>query len=407
MLPSKLGDIDEAFLQRVCDENWEESSKLDFKRELPKQSDSGKKEFAKDVCAMANANGGDLIYGIEEKKDAVNSLKPISFEEHSPSETKERLIQILSTRLEPQLRGVQFEKVSLEKGYVLLVRVPQSFDGPHCVLDGDNGVFKRTFMVRDHISTRTLSYEELRRSFDRNGMLLKMAQDFRKERLAKINNQKVWSPMSNGPYCVMHWIPISTGTLFNTNDFNSEKIYEFISMKLGERTDKLNLDGMSSRHPGKDEIIREEGKQKRHFWNAQIFRSGAVEIAFALTFSIEGLEGDKRKWLYPNDFIGDLCRAMDGFKRGMLSFNVTFPVVVGLSMLRVRDYNLFDIGNSSRASHNPVADRQHMILPEEWIENLQESENIEKVERSIFDTLWQSFGLPKCSCYDDNGKMNF
>lgn len=76
-------------------------------------------------------------------------------------------------------------------------------------------------------------------------------------------------------------------------------------------------------------------------------------------------------------------------------------------MLSVRDYNLFDNSiRSSFAPYGPVADREHMILPEEWIENLQETEGIEKAERSIFDTLWQSFGLPKCPYDDDNGKRN-
>lgn len=403
MLPSKLGDIDEAFLQHVCDENWEESSKLDFKRELPNKSEGAKKEFAKDVCAMANAYGGDLIYGIEEKEGVASNLKPISFKEESPDATKQRLIQTLNGRLEPILTGVQFETVNMEKGYILLVRVPQSFTGPHCVRDDD----KRSFMMRDHISTRTLSYEELRMSFDRNGTLLKMAQDFRKERLTKIYKWEVWNPMSGGPYCVMHWIPISTGTLFSNNDFNSGKISEFISTREGNRIDKLNLDGMRFHFYGEDkaeESIAGEKLQRRFFWNAQVFRSGALEIAFALSFRVEHGE---TKWLYPKNIIEDLWRDIDAFRRGMLSFNVTFPIVVGLSVLSVRDYNLFDTAiRSSLTPYGPAADRKHLILPEEWIENLQETESIEKVERSIFDTLWQSFGLPKCPYYDDNGKRN-
>lgn len=403
MLLSKLDDIDRTILQRVCDENWEESSKLDFKRELPNKSESGKKEFAKDVCAMANADGGDLIYGIEEKEGVAKNLKLISFEEESPDAAKQRLIQTLNSRLEPTLTGIQFKTVDLEKGYILLVRVPQSFIGPHCVRDDD----KRAFMMRDHTSTRTLSYEELRRSFDRNGTLLKMAQDFRKERLDKINNWEVWSPMSDGPYCVMHWIPISTGTLFSTNDFNSGKISEFISITTGERIDKLNLDGMRFHFYGEDTVqkqrISEEERHMRFFWNAQVFRSGALEMVYALSFRIAS---DNKKWLCPQSIIEDLWRTVDGFRRGMLSFNVTFPVVVGLSVLRVRNYNLPNTSIRTFALYGPTADREHMILPEEWIENLQEAESIEKVERSIFDTLWQSFSLPKCPYYDDNGKRS-
>ena len=42
-----------------------ESRTLDYKRELPPQTDAGNKELLKDISAFANTVGGYLIYGIE------------------------------------------------------------------------------------------------------------------------------------------------------------------------------------------------------------------------------------------------------------------------------------------------------------------------------------------------------
>jgi predicted HTH transcriptional regulator len=50
-----------------------ESRELEFKEKLGK-SDQDVKEFLKDVSAMANATGGDLIYGIVQ--DVDNSPSP-------------------------------------------------------------------------------------------------------------------------------------------------------------------------------------------------------------------------------------------------------------------------------------------------------------------------------------------
>ena len=159
---SQLDDVDVVFLQNICDDKKKETDKLEFKRELPGGSDSQKKEFAKDICAMANARGGYLIYGIEEKNGAAWSIKPIF---DGPSdEAERRLNQILYKKLEPTLTGIQFKSIDVKGGYVLLIQVPQSLIGPHCVRDDD----KMIFMVRDNTQKRHLSYGELSRAFDKS-----------------------------------------------------------------------------------------------------------------------------------------------------------------------------------------------------------------------------------------------
>jgi len=51
----------------------EEGPKLDFKLRLELWNETGKKELAKDVCAIANSNGGrgHIIIGIEDKTKRI------------------------------------------------------------------------------------------------------------------------------------------------------------------------------------------------------------------------------------------------------------------------------------------------------------------------------------------------
>ncbi|GAB6169901.1 hypothetical protein JCM1393_23610 [Clostridium carnis] len=77
----------------------EEGLKLDFKLKLLLNYESGKKELAKDICAIANSKGGRgyIIVGIEDKtKKIVGLNKDELF-------TEEQIQQIVSSRCEPPI----------------------------------------------------------------------------------------------------------------------------------------------------------------------------------------------------------------------------------------------------------------------------------------------------------------
>lgn len=77
----------------------EEGPKLDFKLKIDLYTESGKKEFAKDVSAIANSKGGRgyLIIGVADKtKELVGLSDEEVFEE-------ERVQQVVSSRCEPPI----------------------------------------------------------------------------------------------------------------------------------------------------------------------------------------------------------------------------------------------------------------------------------------------------------------
>lgn len=232
------------------------------------------------------------------------------------------------------------------------------------------------------------------------------AQQFRMDRLEKINDEKVWNPMSKGPYCVLHWLPISKGVLLKPDNLKSMDVSRFIKMERARkdmRTERINLDGVRFFWNKGDKIIEKTNANKeelkhRYFWNAQIFHSGALEIACALPFRVDS---EKKKWLYPSDVIEELWNLLDGikdgFKKHIPSFNTTTRIIVGISFLRARDYRF------PFSPHTP-SDRDKIVLPGMLIENLQKVQDMEDIERPMFDMLWRSFGLLECDRYDNKGK---
>jgi len=76
-----------------------EGLKLDFKQKLLLEYESGKKELAKDVCAIANSRGGRgyIVVGVEDKtKNIIGLMENELFSE-------EQIQQIITSRCEPPI----------------------------------------------------------------------------------------------------------------------------------------------------------------------------------------------------------------------------------------------------------------------------------------------------------------
>lgn len=135
-----------------------ESEVLEFKSELPALNDKGKAEFLKDVCAMANASGGAILYGVGEADGCASSL---TIETISDSDQIiRRLAQISQDNIEPAIR-VAFSVVDVMGYQVLVAEVPQSFSGPHRFKFND----KQRFVRRYDRHIADLSYDQLRAAF--------------------------------------------------------------------------------------------------------------------------------------------------------------------------------------------------------------------------------------------------
>src|SRR4051812_35707653 len=103
-----LDKITEAHLESLIDNGVTESRTLEFKRDQIGANDEAKKEFLKDITALANTMGGDLVVGIEDDKGVAKALRGIP----NPSDPEiRRLDSVLQSSVEPRLHGVQMQPV--------------------------------------------------------------------------------------------------------------------------------------------------------------------------------------------------------------------------------------------------------------------------------------------------------
>jgi hypothetical protein len=106
-------------------EQKNESTTLDFKREITLFTDKDKNEFAKDVSALANARGGHIVYGKEDPGQGgrIVGIKPETFDDA-------QMQQIISSKCYPPV-NFEAELVQFQGLWFGLLTIPPSSLKPH------------------------------------------------------------------------------------------------------------------------------------------------------------------------------------------------------------------------------------------------------------------------------------
>lgn len=114
-------------LETLIRDEVEEHLELEYKRAAALgKTDKVKNEISKDVSAFANSAGGTLIYGIAEGTDSRKHLPETIDWVTEPEITKEWLENVIISRIQPRIPGLQISAVRSETGSVFVVEVPQS-----------------------------------------------------------------------------------------------------------------------------------------------------------------------------------------------------------------------------------------------------------------------------------------
>ncbi len=126
-----------------------EGTKLDFKQTIDIVSESGRKELAKDICAIANSKWGRgyIILGVEDTTKRIIGIDGLDISE-------EQVQQIISTRSEPPI-PVALELVNYDGKTLGVITI---YDGPHKPYQiKDNGAF----YIRRGSTTDTMRKQEI------------------------------------------------------------------------------------------------------------------------------------------------------------------------------------------------------------------------------------------------------
>jgi hypothetical protein len=188
MLHIPIERITETDLKALVAEGRREDAQLEFKLTLPGGNDDEKKEFLKDVTAMANSQGGEIIYGIREDRsnteDAGKAAEVVGITGISADAAKLWMSELLNSSVEERMTGVALRDIQLiSGGFALVIRVPKSWNSPHVVRHKNHW----RFYARNSAGVYAMNVTVLRTAFLLSDTLSQRLEAFREERLNEIS----------------------------------------------------------------------------------------------------------------------------------------------------------------------------------------------------------------------------
>lgn len=154
----------ESELQSLIDNRVPEAVGLEYKRsDSLGKTESKRKEIGKDISAMANSDGGVVIYGIKTHSEEEEKHIPEDFDEDiSASHVSiEWLEQVASSHIQPSIAGLRFHRIELKAKpsgrFVYVVYVPKGTRAHQAADKRYHGRIERTTTALEDYQIRDIN----------------------------------------------------------------------------------------------------------------------------------------------------------------------------------------------------------------------------------------------------------
>jgi hypothetical protein len=287
--------IDKGRIEALVANEARENLTLEYKETLPGSGRDDKKEFLADISAFANASGGDIVYGVREKREGGRATgipdKAVGLANINADAEIRRLESLIIVGIEPRISGIRIKAIDgFESGSVILLRIPKSFLSPHMLKLGDSRFYSRT-----KAGKQPLDVMQIRSAFSISESLPEKVRRFRDERIARIVAGETPIPLPDRPKIVLHLLPAASLDPSTRVDFSvltaNHKLQEPINTWNGW-IPRFNLDGF---------LVHSNAHQPSvPVTYLQAFRNGALEavesqlISYGTT-AASGSNGSKRQ----------------------------------------------------------------------------------------------------------------
>lgn len=376
-----IQDIESLINNEVC-----ESRHLDYKQELPDIGDK-KREFLYDISAMANAGGGEIIYGIEEEAGKPISLKGVEVED--PDAIILSLENIIRDCISPRIIGLAVRAIKITDDlYVFLVRIPRTLNFPHMVTMGGG----QRFFTRNSAGKYPMDVHEIRSAFLAGTSFIEQAKIWRTERLNRLLSNQGSTPIEEGSKLVLHLIPLTAFEPQNYLDVKKLKeqnsnLWPFYTTGMNYR---FNLDGFMT-------YATWPGRTLPHAY-VQFFRTGQIE---SVDVGLLKPHADERKFIASIKYEEDILKHTQQYLNAMRTVGIQPPIIVKLAFLDMKGYCMAVDQRYARFGSPTLVEEKDLVIPGVLIEDWEI--DLGKLYRPVFDSIWNSCGWEGSLNYDANG----
>jgi hypothetical protein len=383
-----LDQIDAARLETLKAETIREGRQLEYKEALPGASDDDKREFLSDVTSFANAAGGDLIFGVRERREdgkptgeieAVVGLAGLNVDAEQL-----RLEAMIRDGVAPRMPPVAFREIRRDPDPpCLLLRVPRSWAGLHMI------TYKNLsrFYSRTSAGKYQLDVHEIRAGFLAAETAVERLRRFRVERVARALALETPAPVAAGPKLILHVLPLSAvdEAWARVRTMDAHEILNALPLVGGTTsTWRFNLDGFVT-HTLRRDLDRQ--------CYTQLFRDGGIE---ALSGSVLAFH-EERGGFYPVGMEEEVIGAVDRYQQFLQSAGATPPLLIGLTLSGVKGWKV--LRPYAYGGPDGAFDRDVVSPPEALVNDPDAPPDV--VLRPLFDFVWNGGGWPGSPNYHE------
>lgn len=368
MLEKPIEDISEADLNGLVENQVGERRNLEFKRDLPENGADATKEFLADVSSFANAQGGDVIFGVEEANGVAIAVPGVELDDVDAT------ILTLENRLRdgiaPRLTGVRMQPVPLENGrYALVIRVPSGMAAPHQVSFRSSGKFYN----RNSAGKFQMDVHDLRLAFTDAGGLSARFHRLHAEAIERSRGHEMPLAVLEDPAAVVSVFPL---TLFREQRrLAITRDHAVVPVQPNGYSAIDMIEGVTMHTP-----LAEGSLRVRSF--ATTYREGRADIVFTIGGRRE-IDGQQRRLVFPGRFEDGVAEAANAARMVLGHYGIDGPWIVMVSVIAIQGHHI--VMESGMATS--VAYRNDVLLG-----SLQLDEISQEALRPIGDNFWLLFG---------------
>lgn len=386
MIPEKLELATRERLKELLASQVHENLTIEYKRDLPGTSDVDKREFLADVSSFANASGGYLFYGIEEKDGIPNEILGLSC---NVDLEIARLQELLRSSINPRIPNIHIFPVSgFRKGPVIVIEIAKSWIAPHMI------TYKNLsrFYARYSIGKSQMDTIELRTAFLLSDSLPEKVRAFRNERISVIISGETPLPLQGGAKLVLHVIPVVA--------FSGQCSLPLTDLRNYHELQPIGATGWNYRF-NIDGFCTYSGDNLESRSYCQVFRSGQIESVWV----IPRTQANSHISIPCTHYESTIIRAVSSLGSLLCKLETPTPLVILTSWINAKgatlgvDFSIYD--NEAF----PI-DRELLTFPDVMVSEYSELSSIDetaKLLRPIFDATWNACGYQQSLNYDKNG----
>ncbi|MEP7372344.1 MAG: ATP-binding protein [Chitinophagaceae bacterium] len=360
-----------------------EGKNIEFKKELNLNSDKDRKEFLADVSSFANADGGDLIFGIGTIDGVASVIEGISVS--STDELVLQLDSIVRTGIDPRLEGFSIETTSFSEGkQIILLKILKSFIGPHRVIYKNHD----KYYSRGLAGKYQMDHDQLKAAFiNRQDPSSQIQQNA--DRLVNDLISGIFPiPMGENAKLALHLIPVNS--VSNTFNIDVSTIKGLSEINGGSTTSRLDFHGWITSSLVNDPLS---------YNYLRVFRNGVMQaVNGSLFYPNQGKLGMPITKNY--NYEEFVIRAINEYLQFYKARKISLPIYLFVNYIGIKEY--FILSERVRYPWGKQTIQQSTInFPLLVIERY--DQDIPSLLKPGFDMIWNACGLKGSYNYDDQG----